>query len=227
MTKLDINHNELTYLNRVHKKFIKTKIEIIKFGIFKVYGDLIFKIGIEDIKSKKRKKKNLKNYTFVLKNKEKLNIKYLDMFYNLFAYDLSIRESIENNTFDFDNLPEKKTVLFLKETSLSYNVKKVNNGDKKRIKNLKIWRDDYSNLKECELIEFLEKKELSYIDKEINNIKTSDKTKNKLKRSIYRWCIRGLSVEKAVEKEMFNYELSQKMIQKNIRKNYYKKRQCT
>ena len=200
------------YFNQVKRKQIlrrnitENKCDY-SFNIYKIDLTNYFEIYV-GVGNKKKKK-----YTFEYDSKT-LNRKKLNDFIYFFIYDPKVREDIESSNFDYLNLPSKKTVEHLKKTSLPFNVKKVNEGHKKNINNLKIWNDEYSYLKNDELISFVSKEDQVLIIDEITKLRCSKENHEKMIRSVYRWCIRGLITTKAIEKEIKSYELSKYIINK-------------
>lgn len=142
-------------------------------------------------------------FNTILKN---FNERYFQDFCLFYIYTEKIKKDIKNNIFDYDQLPKKKSAKHLKIESISYNIKKANEGDLKKLKNLKVWRDEYSTLTKEELLTFIEDQESMMAEKELEKIRTSKKRKADLINKIYRWCIRGLNIELAIKKVIETYK---------------------
>lgn len=143
------------------------------------------------------------NFNTVLKNWNERHFQDFCLFY---IYNEKIKKDIKNNIFNYNQLPKKKSAKHLKIESVSYNIKKANEGDLKKLKNLKVWRDEYSTLTKEELLIFIEDQESKMAEKELEKIQTSKKRKADLINKIYRWCIRGLDIELAIKKVIETYK---------------------
>lgn len=152
--------------------------------------------------SQNKIKEKLK-FNTILKN---FNERYFQDFCLFYIYNEKIKKDIKNNIFDYTQLPKKKSAKHLKIESISYNIKKANEGDLKKLKNLKVWRDEYSTLTKEELLMFIEDQESMMAEKELEKIRTSEKRKADLMNKIYRWCIRGLNIELAIKKVIETYK---------------------
>lgn len=152
--------------------------------------------------SQNKIKEKLK-FNTILKN---FNERYFQDFCLFYIYNEKIKKDIKNNIFDYTQLPKKKSAKHLKIESISYNIKKANEGDLKKLKNLKVWRDEYSTLTKEELLTFIEDQESMMAEKELEKIRTSEKRKADLMNKIYRWCIRGLNIELAIKKVIETYK---------------------
>ena len=181
----------------------------------------IYFIVVKEIKHMKKGSSSYERkeqeHSFLLKeNEEKLTQQSFYEFCLYFDNDQNVRKSIRNKSFEFNTLSKtKKTISQIKKESISFNIKKINNGELDRLRTLKVWKDTFSNLKEKELKKFLTDDEISTIQNGFNNTENiSEKKRQGLIRSAFRWCIRGLDADKAVKKELESFEIYKAIVRK-------------
>ena len=153
-------------------------------------------------------------YSFLL-FLDKFNEKHFQDFCYYFMFNKEIVEDIKNENFDYLNLDYKKTPEHIKNTFLSFNVKKANKGSLKNLNKLKCWNDDLSKLNEEELLKIISKEEQEEVEFELKNKNFTKNNQSKLRRSVYRWIIRGLDVKIAIKKELETFDKKKYFIKKN------------
>ncbi len=169
-----------------------------------------------------RKKKNWFSDVYQMDVKcEKINQKLFYEFADHYAFNGDVRKSFSDKELDVFNLP-KKTMAHISYRSNGLNIKKANNGEDDKLKNLRIWNDELSYLKEEDLESVLSENEIVLIINGVKGFVKNKKRQEELIRSALRWCIRGLSAENALLKLEKEYEERLFFVKRSLLKKRFK-----
>lgn len=155
-------------------------------------------------------------------NADKINQRLFYDFIDHFIFNDDVKECFYKKSLNIFELP-KKTVEHIGYRSNGLNIKKINEGNDKKIQNLRIWNDDLSFLKEQDLVSILTEKDFNVIVDGVYKITFNQKRREELVRNALRWCVRGLTAKKALLKIQTEYENRLYFVKKNAYKKRFKK----
>lgn len=207
------------YKKKISKN-IKNKSIYYSFALFENETDSSDKLVF--IRERQKKKRDFIDTFYEMNlNCKTINQKLFYEFCDSYIFNSDVKTSVIDNTLDIFRLP-KRTMEHISYRSNGLNIKKANNGENSKLKNLRIWNDELSFKKDTELKSILDDEDINIIVEGVKSfIYNKEKQKEQIRNAL-RWCIRGLTAEKALLKIESEYKNKLVFIKRNAYKNRFK-----